>query len=353
MDFPLADSWIEQLAGFDEALRLGRDPARAEALDPQLAQTQQFLRLMQSVWPRAAQRIGPYMVVRNLGQGAIGPSYLVEDPDTRQPLVLKILWPDLSAHAETRVQFVRDAKSAQQPRHTGIAALREVRDSGPLCSVVSEYCEGESLAGWRRRRPQPIAWDVAGVLIVKLADILAAAHRPGITHGSLKPSNIFLAHEKEITPSNLGQAALKVSDFGLAKAVQQTCLPLQGGLAWRMPQCLAPEQLQHRTLGPTAASDLYALGVIWYDLLTGRCPVKGATREELVAHAYETVPPPRQYRPEVPTEVETLVLQCLERQPSARPASAQALADALRRLLPEDDSGSARPAWWKRWLGWR
>jgi serine/threonine protein kinase len=345
------DDWIEQLVQFDEALRMGRAPAPNAPLDPQFQDTQQFLLLLQSVWPRAPKKIGPYTLVNSLGQGTVGPSYLVEDPVSRQRCVLKILWPDLSAHPQTRQQFVRDAKAVVRLRHANIAAVREVRDSGPLCIVVSDYAPGSSLALWRRKKPQPLAWEVASALIVRLADILEFAHREGISHGNLKSSNIFLASTEEITPDSLPQATLRVSDFALAKAVQQTRLPSQAGLAWPMPQYLAPEQLQHRSQPPEPASDLYSLGVIWYDLLTGRCPVQGTTKEEIYARTFDAVPTPRHYRPEVPSEVELLVLQCLHKMPRERPASAQHLADALRRLLPNVVEQKS-PAWWKRWLGW-
>src|SRR5947209_6844506 len=117
------DAWIEQLVDFDEALRLGRHTPPDRPFDAGLAQTQQFLVRLQSLWPRAAKRIGPYLLVRSLGPGAIGPSYLVEDPVTAQPLVLKILWPDLCAHAQTRQQFVQNARAAQQVRHASIATV--------------------------------------------------------------------------------------------------------------------------------------------------------------------------------------------------------------------------------------
>ena len=357
MNSPINDSWndalIEQLAQFDEALRLGRDPKQEPQLDPELEQTQHFLLRLQSLWPRAPKKIGPYILVRSLGQGTIGPSYLVEDPRTLQALVLKILWPNLSADPQTRQQFTQNAKAVQLLQHANIAAVREVRESGALCIVVSDYCPGSSLAQWRRQKPRPLAWDVATALVVRLADILHVAHGQGISHGNLKPSNIFLAHEPEITPSNVHQAALRVADFALGKAVQQTRLPSHGGLAWPMPQYLAPEQLQHRTRPNEPASDLYALGVMWYELMTGRCPVKGTTKEEIIARTLEAMPPPpRQYRPEVPAEVETLVLRCLHKNPRERPASALLLADALRPLLAGATPMLATPPWWKQWLGW-
>ncbi|MBI3823552.1 MAG: serine/threonine protein kinase [Planctomycetes bacterium] len=349
---PWHDSWIEQLAEFDEALRLGRHPTDGARADPAYLQAQQFLLRLQSIWPRAPKKIGPYTLVRSLGQGAIGPSYLVEDPQDQQPRVLKLLWPDLSTHAPTREQFLRDARTAQHLQHAGIVAVREVRDQGPLCVVVSDYCEGVSLAQWRRKKPQPIAWDIAAQLVVQLADILEVAHQHGVCHGNLKPTNIFLSGAGEITPANVHTAAARISDFALANAVQQSRVPSHGALAWPLPQFLPPELLRHPARAAEPASDLYSLGVLWYDLLTGRCPVKGATREECRASTRHAVPPPRQYRPEVPAAVEALVLRCLKRRASERPKSAEQLAEALRALLPVAVPKET-PVWWKRWLGWK
>jgi serine/threonine-protein kinase len=345
-DDPWNDALVERLVRFDEELRLGHEPASG-AGDVALAQVQGFLVQLQSIWPRSVKKIGAYLVVRSLGQGVIGPSYLVEDPASRQPLVLKILWPDLSAHPETRQQFVRDAQQARELRHAGILAVREVLDSGQLAMVVSEFCPGQSLAQWRRSKPQPIAWNVATAFIVQLADILAFAHAAGISHGNLKPSNVFFSSVEDIVVSNLDRAMPRIGDFALAKAVQETSLPSQRDVAWPAPQFLAPEQLEHRTKPAVPAADVYALGVIWYELLTGRYPVKGTTRAEVAADLQQAAaPPPRQYRPEAPAAIESLVLQCLERRPSNRPASRQ-LCDALREMLTPD----SRQAWWKRWLG--
>jgi serine/threonine-protein kinase len=119
-----------------------------------------------------------------------------------------------------------------------------------------------------------------------------------------------------------------------------------------MPQYLAPEQLSNRRRPTEAATDLYALGVLLYELMTGRTPVKGTSRDEVLRQTTDFPPPsPRQYQPEIPAELEAIVKACLAKDPRSRPASARQLAESLRALAPPMQV-DAQPAWWKNWLGW-
>lgn len=349
---PWNDAQVEKLVQFDEALRLGRDPCLGEAIaDADVDEAQQFLRKLQSIWQRAPRKIGPYLLIRSLGQGSIGPCYLVEDRATRQSYILKVLWPDLSAQNQTRELLLQEAKALRVLRHVHVASVREGRAIGTFCYIVSEYSPGKSLAQWRRSHPQPIEWSVAALCVAKLAETLDAAHRQGIVHGNLKPANLFMPADTEVTSQNLHEVPVRIADFALAKTIQQARLPALSGLPWPMPQYLAPEQLSHRRRQAEPASDVYALGVLLYELLTGRSPVKGSTREEVFIQTRDANPPtPRQYRAEIPAELEALVLACLAKDPRARAASAQQLAASLRALVPV--TANEQPAWWKQWLGW-
>ena len=347
---PRTDDGIDELVQFDEALRLGQAPAAA-AMDPELEETAQFLWRMNAIWPRQPKKIGPYTLIRGLGQGMIGPAYLVEDSARERSHVLKILWPDLSAHASLRRQLLRVGQAVQQLGHANIASIREVREAGSLCLVVLDYCPGLSLAQWRRTHPHPLPWEGATTLIAQLADTLDTAHRGGLVHGNVKPSNLFLTQEPEITPSNLAEATIRVADFGLASAIQQARLPSRAALPWPMPQYLAPERLHHGSKSAEPTDDVYALGVLLYELLTSRSPVSGSTREELLAKARDASPlPPRQRRADIPEGLDAVVMRCLRRDPADRPASAKKLAESLRALLPTAKKES--PGWWKQWLGW-
>jgi serine/threonine protein kinase len=347
------DAQIDHLVQFDEALRLGRDPTPNPAPDADLKRTEEFLVRLQSLWPRPSQRIGPYTLVRSLGQGTIGPCYLAEESATRRPAVLKILWPDLCANAQLQQRLLQEARAVEMVRGEGIAPLREVRSAGSVCVVVSEYSPGPSLAQWRLKMPQPLAWEFGLVLAARLADVLATAHAQGISHGNLKPSNIFLPADKELTPANLHEAPLRLAEFALAKAVHQARLSTQGAHPWPMPQYLAPEQISQRCRSAEPACDVYALGVLLYELLTGRSPVKVTTREDVFAQTRGNAPPPlRHYRTEIPREVDDLVLRCLAKHPRDRFASGKPLAEALHALVPMPAPEPPQPAWWKQWLGW-
>jgi serine/threonine protein kinase len=343
------DARIDHLAQYDEALRLGHAPA--PAADPGLKRTEDFLVRLQSLWRRPLERIGAYTLVRNLGQGTLGPCYLADDA-TGSPLVLEILWPDLCANPKVEQQLVHEAKAVRSLDCEEIAPVREVNRAGSLLVVVSEYSPGPSLARWRLKRPQPLAWEIGAELGARLADTLESAHTRGIVHGNLKPANIFLPAGQELTPGKLPTLPLRIAEFALAKTVQQARLSTQGAHPWPAPQYLAPEQIARRGRSVEATCDIFALGVLLYELLTGRSPVKLTTREEVFAQTRSQLPPPlRHYRTDLPRPLEDLVLRCLAKNPRDRFQSGKPLAEALRAQLPPPPE-PPQPAWWKQWLGW-
>jgi len=355
---PLEESSVEvshrqQLVDFDEALRLGRHCDSELAGDPALRDTQDFLVYLQSVWQRKTKTIGKYTLIRNLGSGAIGPSYLVEDPQTKDKLVLRILWPDLNAQPATQKKILAEAKASQLLHQFNILNLRQARITGSVCMFVSAYNAGPSLAEWRSKHSAAIAWDAAVTVIANLADILEQAHAQGFTHGNLKPSNIFLLSDRAITPADIHQAPMCIGEFGLAKAVLQSRCRSVSGLPWPMPQYLAPEQLARGEMPADLASDLYALGVLLYELLTDRSPAVGATCEEILVQTRERLPtPPRKYRADIPEDVNDLVMKCLAKNPRQRHTSAKQFAEACRSLLPGAKEPRVAASWWKRWLPW-
>jgi eukaryotic-like serine/threonine-protein kinase len=337
---------------FDEALRLGRDPTPGPAPDADLKRTEDFLLRLRSLWPGPLQRIGRYSLMRSLGQGTIGPCFFAEESATRRPAVLRFLWPDLSASVKLQERLLRKGAVIQLLRGNAIAALREVRCEGSVCIVVSDYSPGPSLGQWRLKMPQPLSWAGGLMLAARLAEVLETAHSMGFSHGNLKPSNIFLPADKEVTPANLHEAPLRLAEFALARVVRQERLSMQGAHPWPMPQYLAPEQFSQRSHSADPTCDIYSLGVLLYELLTGRSPVQATTRDDVFAHLHSNPPPLCHYRTEIPRAVDDLVMRCLARRPRDRFASGKPLAEALRALLPAPAPEPPTLTWWKRWLKW-
>jgi len=220
-------------------------------------------------------------------------------------------------------------------QHPNIVQVYEVgeRDGLPFFSL--EYCAGGSLA--QRLDGTPFTAREAAILIETLARAMQAAHEQGIIHRDLKPANILL-----------GSASIpKITDFGLAKKLDESAVLTQSGVVMGTPSYMAPEQAlgKSRELGP--ATDIYALGTILYELLTGRPPFKAASPMETMLQVASDEPvPPSRLQSKLPVDLETICLKCLEKSPGRRYPTALALADDLRRYL-NGEPIDARPAGWK------
>ena len=238
--------------------------------------------------------------------------------------------------------------------------------------LVLEYVPGGSLAG--RLDGTPLPARQAARLVQSLAGAAEAAHRAGVLHRDLKPANVLLAGEPG---AELEQCIPKITDFGLAKRLDAQTAPTQSGVVLGTPSYMAPEQAQgNKDAGPVA--DVYSLGAILYELLTGRPPFRGPTPLETVFQVVGDDPVlPRLLLPRLPRDAETICLKCLRKDPAQRYASASDLADDLGRFLsgepilrpagrPGGTAGSLAPAKSSvgradggpgagsgRWSGWR
>jgi len=333
------DAVVDQLVQFDEALRLGHRPTVESPQDPEARQAADFLLHLQELWPRLVRKIGRFTLVRGLGSGSVGPSYLVEDPQNGQTCVLKILWPDADSQPGVRQHLMAQARAAQSVRHVNVASVREVSEAGAVCLVLLEHCAEPSLADWRLRHRRPVSWQVALSFLAKVSDILEAAHQQGLPHGNLKPSNIFVDQD------DLALAKVRITDFGLAQAVLHLRLFSRNNLA--------PEQLAKRSEPAGARTDIYALGVLLYELLTCRAPVPGATREDILTQTRNAMPvAPKRLCPDLPEAVDELTLACLSKNPQQRPTSTCQLAQMCREVLQPGSRPVDGNSWWGRLFGW-
>jgi serine/threonine-protein kinase len=273
-----------------------------------------------------------YEIVRELGRGGMGVVYQARQVALDRPVALKMILAGAYADPGERARFRREAEAIARLQHPHVVQIHEVGEHDGLPYFSLEFCPGGSLAG--KLAGTPWAPAPAAQLVETLARAIHAAHERGLVHRDLKPSNVLLTADG--TP--------KIGDFGLAKRLDDPAGPTPSGAVMGTPSYMAPEQAGGRAHRITPAADVYALGAILYELLTGRPPFRGATAWETVGQVLSTEPvPPSQLQPKVPRDMETACLKCLAKEPLRRYASALELADELHRFL-EGRPLKARPA---------
>ncbi len=261
-----------------------------------------------------------YEILRSLGQGGMGTVYLARQIGFNRLVALKMIRAADQASPRDRLRFQTEAESIARLSHAHIVQVFEVGEFAGQPFYSMEHCGGGSLR--ERLREHPLTPTEAASLVSRLAGAMEAAHRAGVIHRDLKPANVLLTADG--TP--------RIADFGLAKKLDDQGQTVPGAILGT-PSYMAPEQARGDTdLGP--AVDVYALGAILYECLTGRPPFKAATLWETVGQVLNSeVVSPRQLNSKVPLDLETICLKCLQKDRLRRYASASALADDLGRFL--------------------
>jgi serine/threonine protein kinase len=368
-------------------------PGQKPGTDGPLGNGQPYYGLDPAQQPHELGRLGTYSVVKFLGHGGMGMVFLAQDLKLKRTVALKLLLESLAHDERGAARFQREAETVARFRHPNIVQIYEIGTHRNRPFLVLEYVDGGNLAEHLNGRPQPVR--EAAELVQIVARAIHYGHEHGVVHRDLKPANILLvsgrgsgatpsvrrgspdpAETADRKPCSLalhagetsgqpcgagsgdprtvphessrdhgGTASThhsplstrqpKITDFGLAKVLDEEGLTQTGELVGT-PSYMAPEQTRSRAgvshAGP--AADVYALGAILYEMLTGRPPFRGETVLDTLDQVRELEPvPPSRLRPGIPRDIETICLKCVQKEPGKRYADAASLADDLDRFL--------------------
>jgi TolB-like protein/Tfp pilus assembly protein PilF len=284
-------------------------------------------------------RLGPYDIVSPLGAGGMGEVYRATDSRLGREVAIKVVAGRLADDPHALARFQREARVVASLSHPNIVALHDVGTEGPMAFAVMELLDGEPLD--RSIGSTGLPWTRAVDIAVPIADALACAHERGIVHRDLKPANIFLTRD----------GLVKVLDFGLAR---QNAYHAHTGTTRAAPEetepgvvlgtvgYMSPEQVRGETAD--ARSDIFSLGCVLYELLSGRRPFRGATAPEVQAAILRDEPRPVSEVGNVPADVNAIVARCLEKHPGQRFQSARDLGFALRQARARSEARASEPA---------
>lgn len=269
--------------------------------------------------------VGGYVLERRIGEGGMSAVYLATDAALGRRVALKVLQPNLVGDAGMRRRFLREGRIARGLSHPNVVPVFDVVAEGDLVALVMEYVDARTLAefvsAWRGAVPLEVAAEVADGILAGLE----AAHELGVVHRDLKPGNVLVEERA-------GHLVARIIDFGIARVLEGTTYTLSGAVLGTC-RYMSPEQAKSRPVDPRA--DLYAFGVVLFEMLTGRPPfVDPQPFALMMAHATQPPPAPTSLRPDLPAAVEAVILRCLAKEPAERPPSATALRGELRDAIP-------------------
>lgn len=323
--------------GPEAAARLRADLASLELLEGRRPRRQAGGPDSVGPVPGVPAQVGRFRVLCELGRGGHGIVLLAFDSALKRQVALKVPRPEILQTQEMRKRFLREAQAAAGLDHPGTIPIHEAGEAGSLCYIVSAYCSGNALNKWLQEQRGPVAPRMAAALTADLAEAVAYTHGRGILHRDLKPANVLLAPRAE-GEEGAGSSDLpfvpKLTDFGLAKSLESNLIETKTSVLLGTPLYMAPEQADGRTNEVGPATDVHGLGIILYEVLTGRTPFTGTSVAAVLDQIRTQNPPPlHRLRPDVAAELAVICHKCLQKEPAQRYASAGELAADLRAWL--------------------
>jgi formylglycine-generating enzyme required for sulfatase activity/serine/threonine protein kinase len=274
------------------------------------------------------QQFGRYRIARKLGQGGMGAVYLARDTKLDRTVALKVC--TLVDSAKAMQRFQREAKAAAALRHQNICPVYDYDVHEGTAYITMAYIDGWPLNKWVAERP--IDARGAALLVRKLAVAMQEAHNVGVIHRDLKPGNIVIDRKGEPV----------ILDFGLARLTEAQSQSLSGGIIGT-PAYMAPEQTSGNPASITTATDVYALGAVLYELLTGQPPFVGTVQAVLVQVVTSQPRPPRELNPEVPEAIQQVCLKAIAKEATARYPTMLGFAEALKNVIAKLPAGAPKP----------
>jgi uncharacterized protein (TIGR03067 family) len=266
-------------------------------------------------------QIGRFPVTGVLGSGAFGRVYRAKDPQLGRDVAIKVPLPSAIASPADRERFLREARASAGLHHPNICPVHEIGEENGHPFIVMGYVPGQSLAATLKARKEPLAAKQAALIARKLALALDAAHKKGVVHRDLKPANVMFDKERR---------DVVVTDFGLARAPRlDDSQTTRDGVLMGTPAYMSPEQARGDTKAVGPASDQYALGVMLFEMLTGRRPFTGTVTEVLGKILHVEPESPAILRPDLDHGLAAVCLKAMSKDPAARYGSMRELADAL------------------------
>lgn len=271
---------------------------------------------------------GRYVLERRIGEGGMGQVFAAVDAKLEERVAIKLLRGPEQHDPASRERFHREVRLAHRVTHRNVARTFDIGEADGRAFLTMELVEGESLAAVMRHE-QPMAVPKVIAIALEICEGLAAAHEAGVIHRDLKPANILVERSS-------GRVVL--TDFGIAREfLDAGAITADGGEIVGTPVYMAPEQVRGDVLG--VGTDLFALGVILYEMTTGRRPFTGRDAKQVAEARLWDPPEPPGRHASLPTPLEALIMRCLERDPSSRPEGARAVATVLQGLKEGEEGG--------------